>query len=170
MTAGSVMNGAPLDRQQVEIDVVTREDDLLRRPTAHGFGSRVGDRLQLLQALHLRHEPFGRLHLEHVAEALRDLVQRRRTEREAHAPLGAELVDQKRMRRAFDVLEQQRRPARLDDAIVDLRDLEVCVDLGGDANELALALEQRDPRAQIAGRGHRVHPTHRTLPLPRGRR
>ena len=28
------------------------------------------------------------------------------------------------------------------------------IDLGGDANELALALEQRDPRAEIRRRGH----------------
>ena len=54
-----------------------------------------------------------------------------------------------------DVLEQQRGAAGLDDAVVDLRDLELGIDLGGDANELTLALEQRDPRAQVRGRSHR---------------
>ena len=41
----------------------------------------------------------------------------------------------------FGLLEQQRRPAGLDRAVDDLRDLEVRVDLGRDADELALALE-----------------------------
>jgi hypothetical protein len=50
----------------------------------------------------------------------------------------------------FGVLEQQRRPAGLDDAVDDLGDLEVRVDLGRDANELALALEERDPVAEVA--------------------
>jgi hypothetical protein len=40
---------------------------------------------------------------------------------------------------------------RLDHAVDDLRDLEVRVDLGADTNQLALALEERDPLAQIAG-------------------
>ena len=53
--------------------------------------------------------------------------------------------------RALRALEEQRRPAGLDGAVDDLGDLEVRVDLGGDADELALALEQRDPVAQVAG-------------------
>ena len=52
---------------------------------------------------------------------------------------------------ALRVLEQQRRAAGLDRAVDDLGDLEVGIDLGGDADELALALEERDPRAQVAG-------------------
>ena len=52
-------------------------------------------------------------------------------------------------------LEQQRRPAGLDRAVDDLGHLEVRIDLGADADELALPLEERDPRAQIAGRRHR---------------
>jgi hypothetical protein len=53
------------------------------------------------------------------------------------------------------VLEQQRRSAALDRPVDDLGDLEIGIDLGGDANELALALEQRDPRAQV-GRGSQI--------------
>ena len=70
-------------------------------------------------------------------------------ERERHPPLGAELVDEERVLGALRVLEQQRRPAGLDGAIDDLRDLEIGIDLGGDANELTLALEQRDPIAEV---------------------
>ena len=50
------------------------------------------------------------------------------------------------------VLEQERRPPGLDDAVDDLGDLEVGVDLGGDAPKLALALEERDPLAEVSGR------------------
>src|SRR5205823_9812449 len=55
---------------------------------------------------------------------------------------------------AADILEQQRRAAGLDDAVVDLRDLELGIDLRTDANELSLALEQGDPLAQVTRRGH----------------
>src|SRR5439155_21339058 len=85
----------------------------------------------------------------------RDRVEGRRIERHAHAALGAELVDQQRVCRALDVLEQQRRPAVLDDAVVDLGDLELGIDLRADANELTLALEQGDPLAQVTRGGHR---------------
>ena len=60
------------------------------------------------------------------------------------------MIDQQRVAR-LRVLEQQRRPAGLDDAVVDLCDLEVRVDLCPDPNELALALE-RAIQAQV-GRG-----------------
>jgi len=52
---------------------------------------------------------------------------------------------------ALRALEEKRRAARLDGSVDDLRHLEVRVDLCGDPNELALALEERDPLAQVAG-------------------
>src|SRR5207244_4036756 len=103
----------------------------------------------LPQALHLLDEALRRLQLEHVLEPLGDLVEPLDAEREAHAPLGPELVDQQRVRRALGPLEEQRRPAGLDRPVDDLRDLEVGIDLGGDADELALGLEQRDPLAKV---------------------
>jgi hypothetical protein len=54
---------------------------------------------------------------------------------------------------AFGLLEEQRRPAGLHRAIDDLGDLEVGIDLGGDSDELALALEQCDPVAEVLS-GH----------------
>jgi hypothetical protein len=45
------------------------------------------------------------------------------------------------------MLEQKRRPAGLHSAVGDLGDLELGIDLGGDACQLALALEQGDPFA-----------------------
>ena len=94
------------------------------------------------------------MHLEHVADALADGVERRRIECQTHSTLGAELVDQQRMLRALDVLEEERRPARLHGAVDDLGDLELRIDLCADANELPFALEHRDPRAQVGRRRH----------------
>jgi len=50
------------------------------------------------------------------------------------------------------VLEQERRPAGLDDAVDDLGDLEVGIDLSCDATKLVLALEERDPFAEVSRR------------------
>ncbi len=147
---------AALDRQQPEVDVVALEDDLLARALRDRLRHGVGDRLELEQALHLLHDPLRRLHVEHVAELGRRVVELLDAESEAHAPLAAELVDQERILRPFRVLEQERRPARLDDAVDDLGDLEVGVDLGGDAPKLALALEERDPLAEISRRSQTV--------------
>ena len=48
-------------------------------------------------------------------------------------------------------------PTGLHDAVGDLGDLELGIDLGGDADELALALEERDPLAEVGrGGGHRA--------------
>ncbi len=55
------------------------------------------------------------------------------------------------MTRALGLLEQERRTARPNSSLDDLGHLEVRVDLGRDPNELALALEKRDPLAQVAG-------------------
>ena len=149
-----VAGPAALDRQQVEVDLVAGQDDLLAGAARDGLRQRVGDRLQLLQAAHLVDEALRRLHLEHVLEPRRDVVEPLDAEREAHPPLGAELVDQQRQPRALRALEQQRGAARLHGPVDDLGDLEVGVDLGRDANELTLVLEQANPLAQVGRGGH----------------
>ncbi len=177
---GGVARPAALDRQPPEVDVGPLEEDLLARRLRHRLGHRVRHGLQLQEPLDLLPEALRRLHVEDVAELRGDVVELLDAEREAHAALGAELVDEERVLRAPGALEQQRRPTRLHDAVRDLRDLEVWVDLDRDALELALALEERDPVAEIPGRRHglvslwrqgRVPPPHRrTAPrLPRTR-
>ena len=93
-----------------------------------------------------------RLEVEDVGELRGGVVERLDAEREAHAPLRPELVDEERVLRALRVLEEERRPARLHDPVDDLRDLEVGIGLGRDPPQLALALEERDPLAQVSGR------------------
>src|SRR5581483_11144906 len=144
-----VARPAALDREETEIDLVAAEDDLLADALADRLRPRVGDRLELLQPAHLLDQAFRRLHLEDVGELRGDVVEPLDAEGEAHPPLRAELVDQQRMLRTLRMLEEKGRPAGLDGAVDDLRDLEVGVHLGGDADELALALEQRDPVAEI---------------------
>ena len=151
-----VVRPAGLHREHAEVDVVSRAHDLLAGALADRVRARVGDRLERLQAAHLRRQAFGRLHLEHVGELLGDVVEPLDAEGEAHPPLGPELVDQQRDAAALRLLEEQRRAAGPDGAVDDLGDLEVRVDLGGDADELALALEERDPLAQVAGESHEL--------------
>ena len=119
-------------------------------PLRTAFGIESAIDFSFIRPFDLLDQPLRRLHLEHVLELRRDLVEPLDAEGEAHPPLGAELVDQQRVLGALRVLEQQRRPAGLDRPVDDLGDLEVRVDLGADADELALALEQRDPVAEVA--------------------
>ena len=70
----------------------------------------------------------------------------------------------------FGPLEEERRAAGLDRAVDDLRHLEVRVDLGVDADELALALEERDPCAQVGGRRHRGESRRQSTPYAASRR
>ena len=78
-----VAGPAALDRQEVEVDVVAREHDVVRRAAAHGLRPRVGDRLELLQAAHLRDEPFAAAASRARRRASPDLVERRRAEGQA---------------------------------------------------------------------------------------
>ncbi len=147
-----VARPAALDGEAREIDVGALEEDLLTRCLAHHLRPRVRNRLELEQPLHLLADALGRLHVEDVAELGRGIVERVDPERHAHALLGPELVDQERVLRALRVLEEKRRPTGLDDPVDDLGDLEVGVGLCGDAPQLALALEERDPLAEISRR------------------
>ena len=174
ITAGRVMNGAASPGQHVWTGSTPRSTSSPRSTTSWQaplrtvLGQRVGDRLELPEPAQLVDEALGRLHLEHVGELRADVVEPLDAEGEAHAPLGAELVDEQRVPAPVGPLEQQRRPAGLDGAVDDLRHLEVRVDLGGDADELALALEQRDPRAQVGRRGHGVSTSSARRRLARG--
>ena len=144
-----VARPAAHDRQRIQVDVVTREDDLLARPLRDLLGHRVRDRLELAERAHLVDEAVGGLHLEHALELGGDVVETLDSEREAHSPLAPELVDQERMLRSPDVLEQQGGTAGLDDPVGDLGDLEIRVDLDGDTCQLSFALQKPDPLAQV---------------------
>ena len=170
ITAGSVMNGAGSpgqqchDREEVEVRL---EHELLAGALADRLRQRVGELLQLAEPLDLLDEALRRLHLEHVLDAAAELVERGDAEAHAHPPLGPELVDQQRMRRALDPGEEERRPARLDRAVDDLRDLEARVDLGVHLDELAGPPEHVDPGAEVGSR-HRGDCRRRGVPLGAG--
>ena len=155
ITAGRGVAGpAVLDRQEVEVHVVAFEHDVVMSRATDGLRPRVGDRLQRLQAADLLGQPLRGLHFEHQAELGGRVVETVDSEGQAHAPLGAELVDEERVPRTLRVLEEKRRSSRLDDAIGDLGDLEIGIDLGGDTPQLALLLEERNPLAEVSWRRH----------------
>ena len=127
------MNGAAspgqqrLDRQQVEV----RRRRRSRTTSWHGpdrtvFGIESAIDFSFVRPLHLlARGPAAAASRARPASRCADLVQALDAEREAHPPLGAELVDQQRVLGALGVLEEQRRPARLDGAVDDLGDLEI---------------------------------------------
>ena len=160
-----VARPAALDRQAAEIDVVALVEHLLARRFRDDLRPCVRDRLQLEQTSDLLAQTLRRLEVEDVADLRGGVVEPLDPERQAHAPLRAELVDEERVLRALRVLEQERRPARLHDPVDNLRDLEVGIGLGGDAPQLALALEEGDPGAEVTGRRR-----HGAFSLGRGRR
>jgi hypothetical protein len=144
---------ARLDREHAEVDLLAAQHDLLTGPLPHRAREGVGNRLELPEAAQLVDQACGRLHLEHVGELRADLVEPLHPEGEAHAALGSELVDEECVPAAGGALEQKRRPARLHHSRDDLRHLEVRIHLRGNADELALPLEQGDPRPQVGRRG-----------------
>ena len=169
ITEGSVMNGPPSSGQQVMIG--SRRGRARSSTTSwhgaarDGLRLRVGEALELAEArASLSASPCGGVQLEHVRDASPRPRRAVDAEREAHAPLGAELVDQQRDARAAHVAEQQRRPAGLHRAVGDLGDLEVRVDLGVDLGELAARAQQLDPLAQVVA-DHRGRSTWVTCPV-----
>ena len=99
ITAGSVMKGAGSPGQQCWIGSASRSGSRTsswQAPVETRLRHRVGQTLELAEALHLLDEPLRRLHLEHVLELAARRVEALLAEGEARAPLGAELVDEER--------------------------------------------------------------------------
>ncbi len=143
---------AVLDRKEIEVRL---EDELLGRPASHRLRHRVGQTLELAKALDLLDQTLWRLHLEHLLEPPRDVIEVLDTESQAHSALGAELVDQQRALGAFGAFEEERGAAALHRAIDDLRNLEERIDLGFDLDQLPFQPQAVDPLAEV-GEGHRV--------------
>ena len=97
-----------------------------------------------------RQQGFGE-----VDEAF-DQALRARAERELGAARGAEQIGHERERRALDVREQQRGPARRNHPAVDFGDFEIGVDGRVDRDEVAIAAQTIEKRAEIGKRriGH----------------
>ena len=151
-----VARPAALDREQVEVDVVAgRARPPGTAPLRTDLRHRVGDRLQLRRG----RAPSRRGPAAAAARARPRAARRRSSSRSTpkarhmRRSVPNWLIEQ-RVRGALRALEEERGPAGLDGAVDDLGDLEVRIDLGGDADELALALEQGDPVAQVRRRGH----------------
>ncbi len=146
----AVLRPAGEDRQPAEVGLV--EPDLLAGRLAHDLGRERRQLAQPAQRPHLGHHPLRRLEVHERLDARPEGVERLGAERRAHPPLGAELVDQHRHVAARHVREEQRRATALGHAVGDLGDLEVGVDARRHAREVPVALEPRDPVAQVPHR------------------
>ena len=148
-----VARPAGLHRKAREVDVGAFPHDvlarcrasLLRRHVHHLQEERPRVLPRVLEALR-------RLRLLEEREQLADLAQRRdRILAHAHrdAFRRAEEIAEHRNPMALRPLEQQRRPAGLQDAVADLGHLEPRVDLDRDALQLAALLELREEVAEV---------------------
>ena len=112
--APAVVRPALENREVVEIEAFAPHDFFARGIFgADGLGKRACQRPQLRQHLQLVEQALGSLHVHQPADALGDLVQPLDAQRQRHAPLTAELVDQNLVPgMPRHVFKQQRRPAR----------------------------------------------------------
>ena len=138
----------------VEVNVVAGYDDLLARGVLDDLGPGAGDAGEVAEGFELRNDALGRPldHAEQISDALRDLVHVVHAQRPCHSPVGAVEVDRQGHLVTLDVLEEQRRPARLDGAVGDLGDLQVAADGLRDATEVALVFKEGDEFSEIAKR------------------
>ena len=90
------------------------------------------------ERLHLVLESLWRLEFKQFGNLVTNRIELVSAERQQHASLRPELVDQKWDFRTLDVAAQQCRTATFERAIGDLRDLEIGIELLGDLDELAL--------------------------------
>ena len=132
----TIVRPLELDRQEVEIRL--GPDDLLAGTRAHDLGTRIRHAFEATKRLHLVLESLRRLEVEQLGNLVTNRIELVSAERQQHASLRAELVDQERDFRTLDVAAQQGRTATLERAVGDLRDLEIRIELLGNLDELAL--------------------------------
>lgn len=127
----------------VEVDVVAVQDDLLDGRVAglHLPRRYVRHRAELPERLAHADEALRQLGSQQPADPLADLRVRLQPQRLQQPPVGAEDVHREGHRGALHVLEEQRRAACLLDAVDDLPDLQIRIDLGLDALEVAFAFQ-----------------------------
>ena len=164
ITAGSVMNGAGvarparLDRERSRSTSSPSSTTSWHGAAADGLRQRVGDRLQLAAGrAPSRRGPAAAASRARPRASRATSSSALDAEGQAHPPLGAELVDEKRGLRA---LRRARRAAPARRALTTRSTISVTSRCGStsavDADELALALEERDPVAQVGGERQRA--------------
>ena len=151
----AIVGPAEEDRQDPQIGLVARQDNLLARRPAHGLRRQVQDASVERQVLDRVDEALGGFRVLQEGEELADLLQPRLVGLKPHRdPLDrAEEVGQQGDRRALDLLEQDRGALGGQKPVENLGDFEAGIDLVGDADELALPFQHREKFAQV-GVGH----------------
>ena len=158
MTAGSVMNGAGSPGQQRWIGSRPRSTSAPSKKTSWQgaldtvFGRESATDLSLRSPRTFSRSPSGGC-MSRMSPSLAAASSSVSTPNAMHMRFSVpNWLMSSGCSRALGLLEQQRRAAGLHDAIGDLGDLEVGVGLRGDPSQLALALEERDPLAEVSGR------------------
>ncbi len=124
-------------------------NDFLARAGLHGLRKKRTEFGELRQHFDFVEQALRRLHVEKTADARRHFVNVRDFEREIHAALAAQHVDEQRNARALRFFKQQGRAAGARHAIGDLRDFEDRIDFSGDAPQFALFFQLGNEFAQI---------------------
>ena len=119
--------------------------DLLRRRVAHAARHHRGaGRGEVGEPHHLAAERIGHREVDRRAQTRFEVGERPRAQGHRRAPFGAERVRQDGKTRAAYVAEEECRAAGFHDAIGDLRDLEVRIDLHVDRRQLACPAQRAD--------------------------
>jgi len=148
-----VARPAGLYRQGPKVHVRRLDHLFLGRRRAHTLGGHIEHLAKDRQRLPGGLEALGRVRLLQERQQFADLAQRLDGLR-AHAqcnPLrGSEEVTEDGGLESLGVLEQQRRSAGPEDAVADLRHLQLRIHLEGNPAQLATGLEKGNEVAQVA--------------------
>ena len=135
----------------VEVHRVAMQRHFLARGAAHGFGAVRGQLRQLPQGTQLVQQAGRRAlrQLQQRGDALRQFVQRLHAQSGGHPAIGTEHIDEYGSIKPLRLLEQQRRPARLNHPAGDFGNLQFRVDRRGDAGQFPPFFEAGDEFPQI---------------------
>ncbi len=134
-----------------EIDVAAELQHLLAGGSADDARRKPGKLRPLRDLLERFDPPFRDRRIDQPGNAVGDLFESRNAQRPAHAFVAAEQIDDDRHRAPLDVLEEEGRPAvgRFADPVGNLGDFKKRIDLGGNANQLAVVMELVDEVGEI---------------------
>ena len=149
--------GPALQDGKIEQRELVALDDFFAGSGRHRAREKLSGFRQQRKHLELVEKTLGRFHIHEHADAAGDFVEGIDAERELHAGVGTELIDEElRTGMAFEVLEEQCGAAAstfgiatLGDAVSDFSNLKDRVGFGLNALELTGAVERCDPLAEV---------------------
>ncbi len=154
----SAITRPALQHREVEERKIAAANDFLAGSAGNNLGEKTAHLGEQRQHFHFVEEALRRLDVHELADTGGDFVERIAVERQVHAALGAELVDEQLgCGIAFEVFEEQRRTSRafssarppLGHAVGYFGDLQNGVTLRLDALEFAGPIQGGDPLSKV---------------------